>query len=64
MGFYSSLFAIGRSLEKNPDAAKEDSLFKDFDAERERLRNFDLEAPIEANPKPGLRTRRRDGSQS
>lgn len=60
MGFFSF---IGWSPEK-PAIAKKASLFKDFDAERERLRNFDLEAPIESEPKPNVRAQRSDPGQS
>jgi hypothetical protein len=33
-----------------PEHTKEDALFKDFDATRARLQNFDLEAPVSIEP--------------
>ncbi|WP_447026425.1 hypothetical protein [Sphaerotilus sulfidivorans] len=43
-----------------PEHTKEDALFKDFDATRARLQNFDLEAPVSIeSTKPALSPTRR-----
>lgn len=51
MGFFSALLSIGSAFssateKQSPEHTKEDALFKDFDATRARLQNFDLEAPV------------------
>ena len=55
MGFFSALLSngsvISSATEKQPpEHTKEDALFKDFDATRARLQNFDLEAPVSTEP--------------
>ena len=55
MGFFSAIgsafSSISSATEKQPpEHTKEDALFKDFDATRARLQNFDLEAPVSIEP--------------
>lgn len=67
MGFFSSIssaLATLKTLEKKPAVTKEDVLFKDFDAECKRLQNVDLEAPVEIEAKPDLRSQRNHTGQS
>lgn len=65
MGFFSSIgsFISGIDREK-PEPITDATLFKDFDAECERLQNFDLEAPVESVANPNARTQHRYSGQS
>ena len=55
MGFFSAIGSAFSSMssateKQPPEHTKEDALFKDFDATRARLQNFDLEAPVSIEP--------------
>jgi hypothetical protein len=65
MGFFSSIGTFVSGIaEKAPDPTTKPSLFKDFDAERERLQDFDLEASVESKPKSRAQAQRSDSGQS
>ena len=54
MGFFSNLGSIFPSVGSHDSKSKkkEDALFKDFDATVDKLKNFDLEGPVDESIEP------------